>query len=465
VLALFSVSLLLGAIISVVAALRESFETTGALLTAAVPLLLTIATVVASGAALRGVGDAARYLSNSPDNVEEREKIRAELVALLDRLHQQKNPYTDLHSYDRVVVVGHSLGSVIAYDAIRAYWTIVTRDIGLPLGTEVSQAAPVAGRARRMVIERLEEIVGQGPGADLRQWGSRKRKLQALLRCPSDDLATVNGPRWIVSDLVTAGSPLAHAEILLAEGKEDLSALKGRRLFPTDPPPPKQEAGPQCRFEVNSFIPPVGRSSRMLSTAPFAAVVWTNLYFSHDLVGGPLKDVLGKGIEDIPLTESPPLLLNFLFRYPHSSYWPREKKNRSKTLESRDALRGIVLNPVPVLLITGTTEQICIFVERLYSRAVDSDPDSADTVDSDPDSVVVELRILAQNDEDGVLCPAKWVWPGPCPYIDLAAAGEITEAAQSLGLTVCLSTAPPAGSTGNPETAEVNASTDPAMPA
>jgi hypothetical protein len=451
VLALFSVSLLVGALISLVAALWETFAPTSALLTAAVPLILSVATVVASGAALRGVGDAARYLSNSPDNVEEREKIRAGLVTLLDRLHQQKDPYTGLHSYDRVVVVGHSLGSVIAYDALRAYWTTATRDIALPWRTGIDPPAAIASEARLKVIDGVEEIVAQTPPENPEQWIPTKRRLQALLRCPSDDPAVVDGPRWIVSDLVTVGSPLAHAEMLLAEGKKDLDSRKKRRIFPTDPPPPRDEDGPQCRFIVNSFVPPVGRGSRMLSTAPFAAVAWTNIYFSHDLVGGPLKNVLGSGIEDVRLKESPPLLLNFLFRYPHSSYWPRGRKDRSKTPESRDALRAIVLNPLPVLLVAGTTPQVSAFAHWLYRR------DAANMVSGSPDTAVVELRILSQNDEDGVQCPAKWVWPGPSPYVDLATAGEISERAHSFGLAVCFSAKPEDAAAEDLETVGVNA--------
>ncbi|WP_193044155.1 hypothetical protein [Mycolicibacterium baixiangningiae] len=459
VLAISSISVLLGAVISLVAALWETFAPTSALLTAAVPLILSIATVVASGAALRGVGDAARYLSNSPDNVEDREKIRAGLVTLLDRLHQQRDPYTGLHSYDRVVVVGHSLGSVIAYDALRTYWTTATRAIPLPLRTGTGPQAATASEARLKVIDDVETIVAQNPPEHPEQWIPSKRKLQALLRYPSDDPAVANGPRWIVSDLVTVGSPLAHAEMLLAEGKGDLIARKRARLYPSDPPPPRDGDELECRFIVNSFVPPLGRSSRMLSTAPFAAVVWTNIYFSHDMVGGPLKNVLGSGIHDVPLEESPPLLLNFLFRYPHSSYWPRGRKDRSKTLDSRNALRAVLLNPSPVLLITGSTQQIGSFVHWLYRHA------ATDAMRDSYGGAGVELRILSQNQEDGVRCPAKWVWPGPVPIVDPATAPTISEKAGTLGLGVYYSVYDGRDQPADFETAEVNASAARATPA
>src|SRR5262249_1376115 len=70
------------------------------------------------------VGDAARYCGRSPDNPIERQQIRAEGIKLLDRLHTQLDSKKNLE-YERIVLVGHSLGSVIAYDLLTNYWTSV----------------------------------------------------------------------------------------------------------------------------------------------------------------------------------------------------------------------------------------------------------------------------------------------------------------------------------------------------
>ena len=56
------------------------------------------------------VGDAARYLDPSPQNVHVRERIRKDGVAVLNKLKSK--------GYEKIVLVGHSLGSVIAYDII-----------------------------------------------------------------------------------------------------------------------------------------------------------------------------------------------------------------------------------------------------------------------------------------------------------------------------------------------------------
>ena len=57
------------------------------------------------------VGDAARYLSPSPSNIALRQQIRAEGLRLLRHLHRSRE-------YARIVIVGHSLGSVIGYDPV-----------------------------------------------------------------------------------------------------------------------------------------------------------------------------------------------------------------------------------------------------------------------------------------------------------------------------------------------------------
>ena len=79
-------------------------------------LLFTAAGFVISGFVINYVGDAARYLNPSPTNIKMRRNIRQQGVELLKKLHEPE------YAYDRIVVVGHSLGSVIAYDIIRHLW-------------------------------------------------------------------------------------------------------------------------------------------------------------------------------------------------------------------------------------------------------------------------------------------------------------------------------------------------------
>lgn len=59
--------------------------------------------------------DAARYLNAAPANIAERHAIRRDGIALLKKLHDPAS------GYDQIVIVGHSLGSVIGYDMLKHY--------------------------------------------------------------------------------------------------------------------------------------------------------------------------------------------------------------------------------------------------------------------------------------------------------------------------------------------------------
>ena len=58
--------------------------------------------------------DAARYFDPSPENIDERMHIRKEGIELLCNLH-------NTGGYNRIIIVGHSLGGVIVYDLANFY--------------------------------------------------------------------------------------------------------------------------------------------------------------------------------------------------------------------------------------------------------------------------------------------------------------------------------------------------------
>ena len=60
-------------------------------------------------------GDVARYVRAAADTVEKRDLVRNRGLALLNRLH-------DSGDYDRIIVIGHSLGSILAYDLVQLLW-------------------------------------------------------------------------------------------------------------------------------------------------------------------------------------------------------------------------------------------------------------------------------------------------------------------------------------------------------
>jgi len=68
------------------------------------------------------IGDAARYFRNSPDNVAVRREIRRQAVNTLEMLHTGGK-------YDRIIIVAHSLGTVVAYDMLRSYFGRICKQI------------------------------------------------------------------------------------------------------------------------------------------------------------------------------------------------------------------------------------------------------------------------------------------------------------------------------------------------
>jgi hypothetical protein len=119
------------------------------------------------------------------------------------------------------------------------------------------------------------------------------------------------GEEWLISDLVTLGSPLAHAAFLLARDEGDLAEKKARWLFPTDPPQFKKIESEQRAKIVAGRDPPgpqiwgppaglfsyfvADRKWAMHHAAPFAAVRWTNIHDPHrlmfqgDIISMPLR--------------------------------------------------------------------------------------------------------------------------------------------------------------------------------
>src|SRR5262245_51371888 len=100
---------------------------------------------------------------------------------------------------------------------------------------------------------------------------------------------------WRITDLVTLGSPLTHADALLADSEEAFQEGKRQREFPTCPPEGEDHRdhgllGRSYEDEEGAHYAHI-----LHHGAPFAVTRWTNLYFPGDIVGGPIAGVFGKG--------------------------------------------------------------------------------------------------------------------------------------------------------------------------
>jgi len=271
------------------------------------------------------VGDAARYFDVNPTNVARRYDILRGGIAVLGKLHNERDETADevMYRYGRVVVVGHSLGSVIAYDLLRHYWQLVN-------GTIPMRAADFSA------VESFEggndaPFEGAQPYGDPGLFRQHQRTLcravisrtpagKVLPKPPDDD--TLQEKRWLVSDLVTLGSPLAYAPVLVADGVDDLDGKKQLRELPTCPPDRSRNLNPgHFIVKLSAELDPIpGHDHDILHHgAHFALTRWTNMYFDNDLIGGPLAPVFGTGIDDIKLDR--PVLGPL---HAHTGYWKKD---------------------------------------------------------------------------------------------------------------------------------------------
>lgn len=264
------------------------------------------------------LGDAARYFRNSPGNVAVRREIRRQAVNMLQTLHLSGE-------YDRIVVVAHSLGTVVAYDMLRAYYSRINDVLPDPdlLGEDFEQldrgsldkaAARAAGRG---VVARIAQIVDDA-----------RTRIAAGTAGPDD--AKLRS--WLVTDFVTLGSPLTHALYLMCRGRkeselrQDFDRRVREREFPTCPP---QLLDRDCRL---TFHNPKTGKRQFHHGGQFALTRWTNLYFPAsqllwgDAIGGEVGSLFGGdsggNIADVPIFTNAAKRDAF---FAHVLYWDLER--------------------------------------------------------------------------------------------------------------------------------------------
>ncbi|MDG4475797.1 hypothetical protein [Thiovibrio frasassiensis] len=262
------------------------------------------------------VADAARYLTPSPDNIDERNKIRAEGIKLLRALHKSEK-------YFRIIVVGHSLGSVIGYDMIRHLW-MELRESHNPCPKKQPEALGFDGVAA--------QLQHGTPTVDSSEVEAFQQKQHELWR----EHREVGIP-WLVTDFITVGSPLTHATLLMAEDPQSFEQRKIEFEFPCCPPASSEETHYQKNYESPEYSHPV--SVRIPNHgAPFASTRWTNLFFPYrmgilgDLIGGPLAGSFGRGIRDVPVRSGHGGFLRKTL-YSHVCYWKPPEEGAEKEEE------------------------------------------------------------------------------------------------------------------------------------
>ncbi len=276
---------------------------------------------LAHSVAVPYAGRVVRYTRATPDNIAARKDIRERGLALLDELHKK--------DYQRIIVVGHSLGSILAYDLVSYFWA--RRDASRTL---------VEGTAEFEALRRLEQslIAFEKKPSDeaVAAFRQAQQNLSRLLRQRPSPQGEEPDGRWLITDLVTLGSPLAHADFLLGKSAKDMDERILRREFPTCPPVrevlddwslgearktdlPLDEAEPK----LLCFPLRKDREWQLHHAAPFAAVSWTNIHdparlvFAGDIISGPLAFRFGKAVRDVDLRA----LRGQSIGFSHTNYW------------------------------------------------------------------------------------------------------------------------------------------------
>jgi hypothetical protein len=297
---------------------------------------------VASNFIVPYFGRVVRYTRAKPDNIAARKNIRERGLGLLAELHDKE--------YERIIVVGHSLGSILAYDLISYFWA-----------NRPAARVVVQGSAEFTALKEIEAaLVDPTWPAEsaVTAYREAQTKFAHLLRCrPTPANKDAADRRWLITDLVTLGSPLSHAEFLMASSKADLKKRRDDREYPTSPPL-REELDPatiikakQAGFALDANDPkllafPFGANMWQLHhAAPFAAVRWTNIYDPAflvafgDLISGPVAPVFGHGIIDKNLRK---IRRCQSWRFTHTRYWtvPSSIKRRvpERIKQLREAL-------------------------------------------------------------------------------------------------------------------------------
>jgi hypothetical protein len=246
---------------------------------------------------LQYVGDAARYLSPMPPNIGVRHAIRSAALDLLRGLHDDP-----LRRYQRIVVVGHSLGSVIAYDALTHLW----QERHHPADHHPLVPAPQPAH------DELKDAHALRPPA-CRDLQSRIWREQRAIGVP-----------WKITDFITLGSPLAHASFLMAKSPNDFSDRKRQRELPTCPP---QQEDPRDTEYGKSLLITDNGCKLLHHAALFACTRWTNLYFPGDLIGGPLQQPFGPWVDDHPVQSRRLFGLGQFLPSSHIRYWKTSERS------------------------------------------------------------------------------------------------------------------------------------------
>ncbi len=273
------------------------------------PFIMSFLATTFKSVFLNYAGDAARYFTPEPDNIGERSHIRQQGIQFLQKLHTISNN----EKVDRIILVGHSLGTVVAYDLLRLLWTEYNRQYDeLP---EVNQ-------------EYLEQINKYANGSEVLDQNSLDKFRDLQYKVWKEQRQV--GNKWLISDFVTLGAAINAIDYFMVTD-EKVDNLIQQRELPICPPTKDEKDNNIYYNSYPAYTLADGqkRTVKLLNHAGlFAACRWTNIYYSCDFVGGPMTRIFGKGIKDICIQRKS------LWILPggHTKYWDKSDSQNALTL-------------------------------------------------------------------------------------------------------------------------------------
>jgi hypothetical protein len=272
------------------------------------PVIGAALAALLSGLLLPYLGDVAAYVRAEPDTIEKRAEVRERGRALLRSL-------MDSPSYDRVVIVAHSLGCIIAYDLLQILWEEYGPGLSNPRHEpEILGALRAVGK-HALPLDSKARAAQQMDDAERSAFRAEQWRTYVALRSPPKV-----GKPWKISDFVTFGSPLTHAEFLVTRNAADFRRSIEERMIATCPP--VREGAEKTIL----FGQPGKQNPHHASV--FAATRWTNIYdkgngwLTGDPISGPLTENFGPGVENIRVR----LKWRLGRIFTHTEYWSLKAK-------------------------------------------------------------------------------------------------------------------------------------------
>lgn len=244
-------------------------------------------------------GDVATYVLIEPGTVARRAEVRARGIELLEKLMQDP-------AYDRIVVVAHSLGSIIAYDLLQILWAKYGPNHRNPRAeTEVTDAlkafddfASPAVLARGTDPHLPPDLLPAFRAAQWRLYRALRTVPRKAPRTAPKDASGAPPTKtlpWKISDFVTLGSPLSHAEFLVARDAAKWRKGVEERVFSVCPPISDSERERTIIY----------KDQHAHHASVFAATRWTNIYdlgnlwSTGDPFSGPMRENFYGGTKEM----------------------------------------------------------------------------------------------------------------------------------------------------------------------